>query len=184
MAHIIARSPRGPRGRSGGGSNSYDNLILLCPNCHKEIDQAGAEAYPVEMLKRWKSQHEKMVQDRCAGEAYNSLRDMARAVQKLLITNHQVWEEFGPESKEAKSNPTSNLVEIWKVRKLAVMVPNHQKIINIFEKNAELVSADDWRVFRQFCEHAAVFERNCYNRTEGAKLFPKNFQNMVDKHAR
>ncbi len=45
MAHVIARQPKGRRGVPGGGSNSYDNLILLCPTHHTEIDKApeGAE---------------------------------------------------------------------------------------------------------------------------------------------
>ncbi|CAJ2376585.1 MAG: conserved hypothetical protein [Arenicellales bacterium IbO2] len=184
MAHIIAKSPDGPRGDLGGGSNSYDNLILLCPNHHKEIDQAGADAYPVEMLKRWKSEHETMIRDSLSGEMYDSLRDMARAVQKLLIENRQVWEDFGPESEEAESNPLSNLAEFWPVRKLTVIVPKNQEIVNTFEKNSKFVGADDWRIFCQFREHAAGFERNCYTRTEGVKRFPKNFQKMVNKHAR
>jgi hypothetical protein len=37
MAHVIARQPRGRRGVPEGGSNSSENLILLCPNHHREI---------------------------------------------------------------------------------------------------------------------------------------------------
>ena len=37
-AHIIAHSTDGPRGdiQFIGNTNSYDNLILLCPHCHSE----------------------------------------------------------------------------------------------------------------------------------------------------
>ena len=40
MAHMIARSPDGPRGRAGGGDDTYANLILLCPTHHREVDKA------------------------------------------------------------------------------------------------------------------------------------------------
>lgn len=60
MAHIIARKEGGPRGIIGGGSNSYDNLILLCPTCHTEADEAPEE-FPIEMLHAWKRQTESLV---------------------------------------------------------------------------------------------------------------------------
>ena len=41
MAHVIAKSPDGPRGVSDGGSDTYQNLILLCPTHHTEVDKAA-----------------------------------------------------------------------------------------------------------------------------------------------
>ncbi len=39
MAHIIAKSSSGARGSTSNiDDNSYDNLILLCPNCHTKVD--------------------------------------------------------------------------------------------------------------------------------------------------
>jgi len=41
MAHIVAYSPRGPRAESGLSKterNDLSNLMLLCPSCHKHID--------------------------------------------------------------------------------------------------------------------------------------------------
>lgn len=44
--------------------NSYENLILLCPGCHKIIDdKANAELYTVEYLKRMKQIHEDKVRE-------------------------------------------------------------------------------------------------------------------------
>src|SRR2546428_9139485 len=57
MAHVIAKKPGGPRGKSGGGADSYANLILLCPTCHTHVDKAPGE-YPEDLLKKWKSDHE------------------------------------------------------------------------------------------------------------------------------
>ena len=41
MAHIVAFKPEGPRGKGGrrpAQINDVRNLMLLCPQCHKLID--------------------------------------------------------------------------------------------------------------------------------------------------
>lgn len=56
-AHIVADSPDGPRGcLNQENDNSESNLILLCKNCHKTIDDAPEE-YTVERLKEIKQNH-------------------------------------------------------------------------------------------------------------------------------
>lgn len=61
-AHIIAHSSTGPRGSIQfiENINSYDNLILLCPSCHSEVDK-NPQNYPVEKLRDIKLQHEQHV---------------------------------------------------------------------------------------------------------------------------
>lgn len=58
MAHVIARQPGGPRGRVEGGSDSYQNLVLLCPSCHRMIDKAPEGEFPEDLLFQWKAGHE------------------------------------------------------------------------------------------------------------------------------
>ena len=61
MAHIIAKSSSGARGTSENeNDNSYNNLILLCPNHHTIVDQKPNE-YPVEKLHEIKKKHEEYV---------------------------------------------------------------------------------------------------------------------------
>lgn len=67
-AHIYAFSENGPRGRGPYRSNveplnDVSNLMLMCYDCHKKIDQAGGEdRYPAELLLAWKKQHEQRVE--------------------------------------------------------------------------------------------------------------------------
>jgi hypothetical protein len=64
MAHIIAKSPNGPRGANQSLEiNSYNNLILLCPTHHKIVDKNPKE-YPIEKLNEIKNTHEKFVSSR------------------------------------------------------------------------------------------------------------------------
>ncbi|HMO63898.1 MAG TPA: SAVED domain-containing protein [Verrucomicrobiota bacterium] len=66
-AHIHSFSEKGPRGRgrlaaSTPEVNSITNLLLVCHDCHRKIDQdiAGTR-YPATLLKEWKHQHETRV---------------------------------------------------------------------------------------------------------------------------
>ncbi len=61
-AHIYAFSPSGPRGHPDGEFDPHHigNLMLLCPKCHKLIDD-NPEEYPVDRLKRDKKEHESRI---------------------------------------------------------------------------------------------------------------------------
>lgn len=61
--HIVAKSKKGPRGKSDlskAERDQYDNLILLCDEHHKKIDK-NVEKYTVKKLHAIKNDHEKWV---------------------------------------------------------------------------------------------------------------------------
>lgn len=60
IAHICGEKPGSARyneNQTPEERNSYKNLIVLCPNCHKTIDD-DPESYTVEYLKELKFSHE------------------------------------------------------------------------------------------------------------------------------
>ncbi len=60
IAHIVAFSPRGPRGKvrtRPKNIHALENLTLLCDECHKLIDGHPGE-YSVAQLREYKQQHE------------------------------------------------------------------------------------------------------------------------------
>jgi hypothetical protein len=64
-AHIVARKKDGPRGVSELNAkerDQYNNLILLCKNHHKIIDD-NEEVYTVELLHEIKKTHENWVKE-------------------------------------------------------------------------------------------------------------------------
>jgi len=63
-AHIYAFSPSGPRGANANISdiNGFENLILLCLDCHHLID-THVEDYPVTTLKLYKKEHEQRIRE-------------------------------------------------------------------------------------------------------------------------
>lgn len=61
MAHIFAFSSGGPRARKGQGNvHALSNLMLLCPKCHKEVDEHPDKWTP-SVLRRFKRAHEDRV---------------------------------------------------------------------------------------------------------------------------
>ncbi len=94
VAHIVARSPNGPRGSGqppGGDVNGVKNLILLCPTHHDVIDEQ-ADVYTVERLIGMKENHEGWVREQLApqeaGDDQGALR--SDTVHSTLLAVDQV----------------------------------------------------------------------------------------------
>lgn len=63
VAHIIADSPKGPRGDaklSKALAHDPKNLMLKCPDCHLRIDR-HPERYPASVLREMKRKHEERI---------------------------------------------------------------------------------------------------------------------------
>jgi hypothetical protein len=176
MAHVIARNESGPRGKTGGGPDKYDNLILLCPTCHTHIDKAPNE-YPEDLLKRWKTEHEQEVRSIGAKLKFETAADLKSYITRLLAENASIFKTYGPHSEIAK-DPGSNAHQIWTFRKLDTMLPNNRKIMNAVEANAALASPEQYAAFLDFKNHATGFERNQYNRLDSYPLFPTKFEEV------
>lgn len=181
MAHVIARKSSGPRGVPRGGTDAYQNLILLCPTCHRKIDKAPAGQFPEEMLLGWKKQHEARVAALGKQKVFKSKEELWSAVRKLLQENHNLWKGFGPHSDVATKNPASNLCRIWVLRKLDTIVPNNARMIRFIESNQGYLSSDEWGAFLKFKGHATAFEAHQYERIEEYPTFPEEFGRMFEE---
>jgi hypothetical protein len=182
MAHVIAKRPDGPRGQAGREQYTYENLILLCPTHHTEIDKAPEGAFPAAQIQEWKRLHEERVRNSFLSPRYPDRRNLASAIQRLLIENKAAWQQYGPESALAQRNPMSNVAGLWQLRKLDTVVPNNRRIIRLIEQNRELIDVIDYPCCMRFVEHAEGFERNCYVRTEDVPRFPVDFEELVNRY--
>lgn len=105
IAHIYAHSPDGPRPHPDGlyeNADGYDNLILLCPNHHREVD-GQSNTYSVTVLREWKVDHERWVAERLAMEEFNS------ADLKTIIT--WLTDNSEPPSSDFTLTPPAQKIE-------------------------------------------------------------------------
>ncbi|RMX07959.1 HNH endonuclease [Corticibacter populi] len=179
MAHVIASSPNGPRGVGTGGSDEYENLVLLCPTCHRTVDKAPAGTYPVSMLHQWKQDHESSIRSNGTALKFQSVAELKIYVARLLYENKVLWSSFGPQSLVAQADPGSNMYEVWVLRKLDTIVPNNTKIINAVEANITLLNSTETASFFHFKIHAQAFERHQYTRLDTYPMFPAEFEKAM-----
>jgi hypothetical protein len=101
ICHIRAVSPNGPRHelhQSSADRHGYDNLILLCANHHKVVDD-DPEAFTVERLVKMKVHHASRAAVLPAGEVAHGARllidqSVASVNQVGGITAHTVNQTF------------------------------------------------------------------------------------------
>lgn len=88
MAHIKGEKEGSARYDAGlpiAERNLYDNLILVCPSCHKVIDDQP-NSYTVEKLHEIKNQHEKWVLESTEKEVINVTFAELSIVTKYLVS--------------------------------------------------------------------------------------------------
>lgn len=182
MAHIIGRRKSGPRGEevtlSNDELNHYDNLILLCPTHHKMIDK-DPEKYSSADLHKMKDDHE----SRRLAQEFGEIVSLFQYALKLLDENKSILDMWGPRSPAAIRNPASQVYDLWAIRKTARIIPNNNEIIKAFEKNLNLLSVDQNKIFVEFKNHAVAFEENTHERLdrEAVPEFPLSFRNMLEQ---
>jgi len=76
MGHIAASSNAGPRAKAElemDARDKYENLILLCRNCHRKVDTLK-QSYPDERLLEIKASHEAWVRTALPERGFTNLR--------------------------------------------------------------------------------------------------------------
>lgn len=71
--------------------NSYENLVILCPNCHTEYDKN--ELFTSETIKGWK-QIRKAELDKFFGKTFTTFEALSKEVVPLLMENKTIYEKY------------------------------------------------------------------------------------------
>lgn len=86
ICHIEAADKKGPRYRKSMTDDErrcFDNLILLCDECHNMVDNfANEEKYTVSLLKQWKTEHEGLYLSKLASNP-SLIKDAVIAISKI-----------------------------------------------------------------------------------------------------
>ena len=185
-AHIIGAGNTGPRSEHALADSidkkDISNLIMLCLDCHKTIDELE-DRYSVAEISQWKDKHSSRIQGLFKTPVITNENHILRRVNDLLEENKLIFEEYGPFSKQAIEGVSGDAKIIWKRRCLDTILPNNQKIIDLIEDNKSNF-AYPWELYRQMLTykiHANSFKENCIfeDKINDYKLFPLEFDYFV-----
>ena len=158
IAHIIAASPKGPRGdgNSAVALAAYENLILLCPTCHTIIDKAPDEFLP-SMLTAWKWDHVQRIAETFGVVEYPDRALASLAIEPLLDENRAIFELYGPDN-EYRLNPESEYADVWKRKLLSKILPNNRRLLLILDANRSLLLDEERGLVESFRQHVDDLE--------------------------
>ena len=188
MAHIYGRKPGSNRyvpSLTQDFIDSYNNLILLCPDHHSIIDKKENEKhYSTEMLIEMKRKHESTVKNALESEKNSERNAAVNEICKLLSENREVWVQYGPTSKFARENPhNESAYAVWISERLSIVIPNNRKICEILARNRNLFEPKYSDKIKRFQLHANSYERwvNDEISYHGVTQFPVDFEKMIDE---
>ena len=71
--------------------NSFENLIILCPNCHKDFDKNSL--FTADEVKEWKKIRENEV-NRFFQRKFETFDELKKEVAPLLLENKTIYENY------------------------------------------------------------------------------------------
>jgi len=154
MAHVFAAQDDGPRPNpelTEEERGAFENLIVLCANCHTMIDKAS-EAFPDAMMKRWKEKHEQKLSNMFGVLTFDDRESIRDVIEPLLIENKTVFDMYGPHIEEAQ-NPEGGAAERWKRKVLSIIIPNNRKVLSFVDANRHLLSDSEKSINELFRQH-------------------------------
>jgi hypothetical protein len=183
QAHIVGASDEGPRGKSHLDENSrsrYENLVLLCPNCHREVDGLPND-FPVSLLTRWKNEVENGVRNALSAKTIETRVELSEALQNRLDANHAAWKGYGPDAAAARDDVEGEGAAAWDRKVKNVILPNNLQMLQILDDNVHLTTSTE-RVhveqFRQHVDDLAARHLDGVIESAGAR-FPHAFGELV-----
>ncbi|MEN0661335.1 HNH endonuclease signature motif containing protein [Caldifermentibacillus hisashii] len=151
--------------------NSFENLIILCPNCHTNFDKNSA--FSVDDVKKWK-EIRKAELESFFSKKYDSFEDLKNAVVPLLLDNKSIFENYYHED-------TKDLWDIFEGKILS----NNRILRNILKQNLKLIQNHSYEnysnlaIVQKFLLHIDEFEATRVNEEKIRRvLFPEEINSL------
>ncbi|MET3606881.1 hypothetical protein ABIC74_000723 [Mucilaginibacter rubeus] len=181
MAHIIAASDSGPRANKMIDSkvkSEYDNLILLCPSCHTEIDKAP-QIFTQELIHNWKKNHKQRIVETIGIPKFDNRKEARNFLSGILRKNKIIFESLNP-NLPYRENPEAEEAVVWKRKMVTQIIPNNQKILLFASINADLLSDDELNTIEVFRQHIDdLIERHLGDSLGIASRFPLKMNDLL-----
>ena len=160
MAHIIPHA--------AGGDVSTDNLLLLCRNCHKTIDDQEKKMDSI--LRRWKEERKVELHTRFTRK-YQSFEQLTTIVVPILKRNLEIFDSYGPGNHKSADTGRHDL---W-LKFEGELISNNQQLKALLTTNKELLHCENRDIVQEFIVHNNEFIHTRNNLpTSRVKLFPQN----------
>ena len=130
--------------------NSFDNLVVLCPNCHTNFDKNSAFT-PEEVLGWKKIRQEEIKKIFC--KRYDTFAELQNDIVPLLEENKSIYENYY----------LGNNKQLWDKFEKKVLI-NNRKIKELITNNLDLFQKhknpdySNQSVIRKFIQHIDEFE--------------------------
>jgi hypothetical protein len=181
MAHVFAANNGDPRAKpelSEQERGSFENLIMLCANCHTMVDKAP-DAFPDVTMLNWKREHANKLLGLFGAVKFHDRNQAREVIEPILAKNHAIFQQYGPHI-EAARNPESGSAEQWKRKMISHILPNSRRILAILDANRQLLSTDEKLTLEQFRQHIDDLEAfHIENSREDASRFPDSMNNIL-----
>jgi hypothetical protein len=183
-AHIVGEKTNGPRGKSvltPQERDMFDNIILLCANCHTTVDK-NPKNYTVDIMQKWKSEHISSIKKLFEVPKFSNRNDLKKELIKIFAENKSIFNEYGPFSDYANKSSISEASKMWTRMAISVIIPNNRKIENLLQTNIDLLSSNEMDIYYKFKIHREGFE---FNKSSGDKnsdvtTFPQELYNILN----
>lgn len=108
--------------------NSFENLVLLCPNCHTNFDKN--HAFSAEEVKEWKKIRRQEL-DTFFSVKFETFEQLCEKIVPLLTENKMIYEKYY----------LGNQKRLWDQFEPIILV-NNRKIKHILENNMNLIQVN------------------------------------------
>lgn len=184
MAHIFAANDGGPRSNpilSEAERGAYENLILLCANCHTMIDKAP-DVYLDDRIMQWKRDRVDHLMALFGATQLLSRGDVFGIIEPLMATNKVTLDTYGPGS-DARFNLESDAPEMWRRKILGVIIPNNKRILAILDKNRIHMINNETTTLEEFRQHIDDLIARHLEGITGGRLYPSAMNRMMVSYA-
>lgn len=152
-------------------NNSYENLIILCPNCHTNFDKNAA--FSKEDVKSWK-QLRKEEFERFFSKKYDTFEDLKSEVVPLLLQNQTIFENYYLENNR----------ELWDISEGEIL-SNNRMLKTILKSNTKLIqnhfneNYSNLAIVQKFMLHIDEFEATRLSKERTRQvLFPTEINSL------
>ena len=151
--------------------NSFENLILLCPNCHTNFDKNSS--FDEDEIKTWKSKRQEQLSEIFA-QKFNKFQELEEIVKPILEENKSIYENYYLQGNK----------RLWDKSEEKLLI-NNKKLKTLLKSNKGLIQDTERKeysnleVVNQFLVHIDEFYET---RDEEDKirtaLFPKKINSI------